>query len=253
MDDLSSPEKLDRLTSARTIFVKADLYEDFFGFARNNISARILMVGNSDRDFTTPNIELPDSVDIAYFQNLMITATERFRVLPIGVENLALARNTIPLYFAKRPSFADKKMQLLVGPFSPTHCDRISLSNFKSDISQNWTVLSDMVSPFKYSKFARQCKFVAAPRGNGEDTHRFWESLYLNSIPIVKQSAWVQNVKQIGIPCISVRDWNIEEISQAIELFTSDPDLSRIVEVVETRSWTKQFSEENLYNGISVF
>jgi len=29
-------------------------------------------------------------------------------------------------------------------------------------------------------------KFVFAPRGNGIDTHRLWESLYLRSIPIVK-------------------------------------------------------------------
>ena len=31
-------------------------------------------------------------------------------------------------------------------------------------------------------------KFVIAPFGNGLDTHRVWEAIYSNSIPIVKKS-----------------------------------------------------------------
>lgn len=30
--------------------------------------------------------------------------------------------------------------------------------------------------------------YVASPRGNGLDCHRFWESLYLGAIPIVEHS-----------------------------------------------------------------
>jgi hypothetical protein len=31
-------------------------------------------------------------------------------------------------------------------------------------------------------------RYVVAPRGGGEDTHRAWEALYLGAVPIVKHS-----------------------------------------------------------------
>jgi hypothetical protein len=37
-------------------------------------------------------------------------------------------------------------------------------------------------------RMMRRTLFTACPRGNGIDTHRFWESLYLGSIPIVLES-----------------------------------------------------------------
>ena len=41
---------------------------------------------------------------------------------------------------------------------------------------------------FEYYKNIQQHKFVLCPPGNGKDTHRTWESLYLGAIPIVEDS-----------------------------------------------------------------
>ena len=38
----------------------------------------------------------------------------------------------------------------------------------------------------QYLKAVNNHDFILCPRGNGRDTHRLWESLYLGSIPIVK-------------------------------------------------------------------
>ena len=44
----------------------------------------------------------------------------------------------------------------------------------------------NMSIPFaEYTREIRNHKFTFCPRGNGYDTHRFWETLYLGSIPIV--------------------------------------------------------------------
>lgn len=37
----------------------------------------------------------------------------------------------------------------------------------------------------KYLRDIKSSKFVLCPRGNGIDTHRIWESLYMGSVPIV--------------------------------------------------------------------
>ena len=53
-------------------------------------------------------------------------------------------------------------------------------------------------------------KFCFAPRGNGIDTHRLWESLYLRTIPIVKKCIGMEDF--YDLPILFVDDWeNLSE------------------------------------------
>lgn len=61
-------------------------------------------------------------------------------------------------------------------------------------------------------------KFVICPEGNGIDTHRTWECLYLNSIPIEKRNA--NNSGFSDLPICFVDDW--EEINE--EFLNSEYD-----------------------------
>lgn len=47
--------------------------------------------------------------------------------------------------------------------------------------------------------------FVLCPPGNGEDTHRLWETLYVGSIPIVKKS--INTMHYTDLPICFVDDW----------------------------------------------
>jgi hypothetical protein len=49
-------------------------------------------------------------------------------------------------------------------------------------------------------------KFVACPRGNGIDTHRTWETLYLDSIPIERPNP--SNAFWRDLPICFVQNWN---------------------------------------------
>lgn len=55
-------------------------------------------------------------------------------------------------------------------------------------------------------------RFVICPRGNGIDTHRFWECLYMNSVPIVKKDInnWFYN----DLPVLYVNNW--EELNEEL-------------------------------------
>jgi hypothetical protein len=48
-------------------------------------------------------------------------------------------------------------------------------------------------------------KFVICPEGNGMDTHRTWETLYLGSIPIEKRN--INNQFYADLPILFVDDW----------------------------------------------
>ena len=49
-------------------------------------------------------------------------------------------------------------------------------------------------------------KFVICPRGNGLDTHRIWETLYLGSIPVVRKD--INNWFYKSLPILYVNSWN---------------------------------------------
>ena len=48
--------------------------------------------------------------------------------------------------------------------------------------------------------------FELCPEGNGIDTHRFYEAILNNTIPIVKKNTLYELYKQF--PCIIVDNWN---------------------------------------------
>jgi hypothetical protein len=53
----------------------------------------------------------------------------------------------------------------------------------------------------------RRHDFVLCPRGNGCDTHRLWETLYMGSIPVVRRSEINATVLE-GLPVLVVDEWN---------------------------------------------
>ena len=57
----------------------------------------------------------------------------------------------------------------------------------------------------KYLTEIKEHKFVLCPRGNGIDTHRLWETLYMKSIPIVKYENVYSDFRDL--PILFINDW----------------------------------------------
>lgn len=53
----------------------------------------------------------------------------------------------------------------------------------------------------------KEYKFILSPPGEGEDTHRTWEALYVGCIPIVKSSNLNELYKDL--PVLIVEDWSL--------------------------------------------
>jgi len=70
-------------------------------------------------------------------------------------------------------------------------------------------VKSDMNERIPYQAYCENVKahkFTFCPRGNGPDTHRFWESIYLGSIPIVLDYPEMASFFS-KLPCVKVKSW----------------------------------------------
>jgi|LauGreDrversion4_2_1035121.scaffolds.fasta_scaffold275706_2 hypothetical protein len=76
--------------------------------------------------------------------------------------------------------------------------------------NENWVVIGDigtsLDSRIKFLQDIKSSKFVFCPRGNGVDTHRIWESLYMGSIPIViyEETHHLFN----DLPILFIKDWS---------------------------------------------
>jgi hypothetical protein len=57
-----------------------------------------------------------------------------------------------------------------------------------------------------YLRDLRSSWFCLAPRGNGIDTHRTWEALYLGTIPVVTRSVLTE--QHADLPLVVLDDWS---------------------------------------------
>jgi hypothetical protein len=59
-----------------------------------------------------------------------------------------------------------------------------------------------------YFKKMSTYSFVASPEGNGADCHRTWEALYLQCIPIAKENYFINHFKELGMPILTIKNWD---------------------------------------------
>ena len=68
----------------------------------------------------------------------------------------------------------------------------------------NFDFFEDYLPVGRYFKLVRNYRFILCLEGNGFDTHRLWEALYLECFPVVLNSPWSREIKRMGIPILIV-------------------------------------------------
>ncbi len=206
----SKRHSLADVADARVIFCPSHFLERFLEEYSNAISAKVLLLGNSDRDFDFIDLDgLPKSLKQVFAQNLLHPSASS-RLLPIGIENIRLGTNGLLNLFSESFVNQSKVDRVLVGPYSMTNPERDFFLNSWIDESDLLEVIRGRLTPFQYAEVSSRFRFVASPRGNGLDTHRFWEALYRGSFPIVSQNSWSEQLIDLDIPHLPIQSWTME-------------------------------------------
>eukprot|EP00942_MAST-04A_sp_MAST-4A-sp1_P014501 g14501.t1 len=149
-----------------------------------------------------------ESVIRVYAQNISVYH-EKLSLLPIGIANSMFKHgDTLSLYKTMSSTFINKKeSNIFMSALQPTHRVRtlidITSTNFKLSPKMNYK---------DYLVELSRHYFCFCPRGNGIDTHRFWEALYLGVIPVIvntpesDMSIFVEYLKDLGLPFYQVTD-----------------------------------------------
>lgn len=190
------------------VFVKSDMLERYFKEIHPQINNKyVLLSHNSDDSICSDFNDFIDSNIIHWFaQNLVEDFSEKVSILPIGLENRWYFNNGKIGILKKFAKHNTKKNLLALSLFNPTtNSKRIELSNI---IKNNDLITKpEIKNKAEYLDYVSRSKFVLCPEGNGPDTHRIWESLLFESIPIMNKSSFSNILKKAGIPIYILKNW----------------------------------------------
>lgn len=196
-----------RALSAQVIYTTSEQLERLVGDC-DLIGARpkVIMAGSSDRNFRSVPV-LPESVTLFLCQNngvdsSKIKSSVKIKSLPIGLENLRLARAGIPVFLGTRGKGAPMD-KVLMPPMSPTNPIR-RLHFEEASSHKDFHVLSEYLNFARYLKVCRSYTFIFCAEGNGFENHRIWETLYQGSFPVLIRSNFSENLLDLGLPLLLV-------------------------------------------------
>lgn len=175
------------------IFIFTHDLEDFYNKFENNLDNKIIISHNSDH-------EIKYIKDVKYHlgQNCFIKH-DKLLSIPIGIENSQWFDHNL---FEDVRKMNVVKIKHIYFYFNlNTHPTR-NECYYKLKNKLEWNIKRNKKDYF--IELAKH-KYAICPRGNGLDTHRIWECIYLNVIPIVIKTDYI-NID--NLPIIILNNWD---------------------------------------------
>ena len=201
------------------VFCQSHLFSQFSkNILKNTNVPLIVILGNSDYNFTSEDESDFDTPSFAWglAQNMSVPVNQ-VEPLPIGLENAWRKNNGVKSDFdSLRRAHANKKNRIMWTFTIGTNDQERSSATGALLRSKS----ADNLGPITQKEHQRALKeysFVASPPGNGLDTHRTWEALYLGCIPIVKRSFMTETFENLGLPI-----WVIDSYEELASLEESE-------------------------------
>jgi len=174
-----------------------------------------VIISHSDYDVTD---QISKKFNLVFCVNNNSNNTNTFS-LPIGIPNNNEELEILKIIGEKK-SFVEvansdvEKQHLLYLNFTKSTNFSVRNKIYELYKEKKWVYLEtpniSEKGRYDYLMSLKKSKFVICPPGNGLDTHRLWESLYMGAIPII------QNIKTHdvceGLPVLFTENW--EELTE---------------------------------------
>ncbi len=222
--EIKQPGDYDNLVNTfngeRIVYTHSMYAKDLFEKIKNIKSEFVVITHNADINV---DFAPPDNVIKWFSQNVNIIH-DRVESIPIGLENdrwfvgvdkknkmLAKLKEEHKTIYELTGNLV--YMNFNVGTNVGKRAEPYKLFKGKTWVT---VMMGENGQDFdKYIDNVYNHKFVLCPEGNGMDTHRTWETLYVGSIPIEKRN--LNNRFYTDLPICFVDDW-----SQVTEKFLED-------------------------------
>jgi hypothetical protein len=191
------------------IFVYGHRLRDFDPTAYD--TSYVLVVGNSDENIGDKYRSVFDSplVRAAYCQNLLIDHP-KCHVLPIGQANQQWPHGDASALQIVARSAPKKTKQVYFQFILGNHTSREECNR----IMQGKGLYPNPLRPYlAYLIDLATHRYAICPIGNGADTHRFWECVYLGVVPIVLRGPLTERLQRDGQKMVLLDRWEDLDIA----------------------------------------
>lgn len=182
----------------------------------------VLYIHNSDHSFNGDYKAILESPKIkkVYSQNIDFDSDtiihDKLQILPIGIANSMWPHGNLEeLYTVMKETYKNNKVNSVYVNINANTYDYRKKILDKIIYKNNFNVSSN--KPYiEYLRELSSHRFSLCIRGNGLDTHRFWESLYLGVIPIIinnqttKCKNFVKYLNKLDIPFYEIINDNLD-------------------------------------------
>ncbi|CAN5216204.1 hypothetical protein BH20ACT16_BH20ACT16_03170 [soil metagenome] len=209
------PTQLDLrdLSQRSSLFVYTHVLDDFKQHVWPHLdgTGHVLMTHNSDLEVGDADRPLLDDPRLAawFAQNALIDHP-KLVPLPIGIANAMWKHGNLDvLHRAIVRGQHSERSELVFLHFNPaTYAGRQPIWDALRKNFPHIPATPAASKGYKHylADLARH-RFCVAPRGNGVDTHRVWECLYLGVTPIVERSTHTEHWERLGLDILVIDDW----------------------------------------------
>jgi hypothetical protein len=219
IDNLTNYQLLNELNNGANIFIAVSEVKCDYNLLFDTINNKGIKVNFylMDEPIINPKIiEFLLPISLHIFCNNYNYNHPQVHYMPIGIRDDISVANSGLLDFTHAFMLNEglkeiNKEYLCFLCFAYTHQDRNICYN---ELSNKDFILNLNKHPIEnnhyniFYNFLHKSHYTLCPRGCGIDTHRFFEAIYLNSIPIViKSNTSFDKVYDI-FPCLTINNWN---------------------------------------------
>ena len=188
---------------------------------RHSENSGLLIVGHGDKSTSALDQRIARIFGVQYIFGANLLPVKGFSTaIPLGLTNFTNESDIHPvlgdvkhLERAWNSHFLSHDFQgtVLVGFSQQTNPIRKKLLQILRDEKNTLSVTYHTVaytedSRTQFLSKTREHDMVLCPEGNGFDTHRFWETLYMGGIPVVVKNQYLDSLFD-NFPCIALESW----------------------------------------------
>ena len=172
----------------------------------------VLVTGYSDHPIDQMELDLLEQPNLkAWFANNINIRHPKLHAVPLGLPNevdFSIQGNTRAIYEVAQTEKTVKNLAYMNFKIDTFPVERRRVHDMFVD--KSWVTKGglncDVDGHKQYLKDIQSHKFCICPRGNGFDSHRLMEALYLGTIPVVKRCIAMEQF--YDHPCLFIVDWN---------------------------------------------
>ncbi len=212
-DETGCNFKPEQIKDGNAIFVKVDELGYFASYLHPRIKSKYILITHNG-DLPVPNkfsYLLNDPRLIAWFgQNVENYTHPKLHPIPIGIANRNWPHGNIQILSQCIECIPTERDILLYVNINIGTNRSLRQSIYEKFAQQPYSFTVSSTSFENYLHHLGRSKFALSPRGNGLDTHRTWEALYMGAIPIVQSSSMDSVFKDL--PVLIINNW--DELSE---------------------------------------